>query len=163
MSDPERLRERMTTRGDRVPDLLMQSAAQAECERALAAAHPREACALLLGAKTSQGHLVKRVAPVANIASGDDAYVLDPLGWREVEREARAEGLEVLGVWHSHPRTEATPSARDRGSAQLGWSHAITAAAAPTRTRSYYASPDGLVEQQVSTEASLGQSRSARL
>ena len=155
MSDLQRLRERATSRGGQVPDLLMQSAAQVECERALAAAHPREACALLIGAKTSEGHLVRRVAPVANIAPGDDAYELDPLSWREVECEARAEGLEVLGVWHSHPRTEATPSARDRSTAQLGWSHAITAAAAPTRTRSYYASSDGLVEQRVSSKDSL--------
>jgi len=155
MNDPQRQCELAKSEAGRVPDLLLKPAAQADCERALAAAHPREACALLLGRKTPEGHLVRRIALVPNIATGDDAYELDPLTWREVELEARAEELEVVGVWHSHPRTQATPSARDRAAAQLGWSHAITAAAAPTRTRSYYASSDGLVEQRVSSEDSL--------
>jgi proteasome lid subunit RPN8/RPN11 len=153
MSDAQR--QRAKSEADRAPDLLLKPAAQADCERALAAAHPREACALLLGRKTPKEHLVRRIALVPNIAAGDDAYELDPLTWREVELEARAEGLEVVGVWHSHPRTQAAPSARDRAAAQPGWSHAITAAADPTRTRSYYARADGLVEQRVSTCASL--------
>ena len=155
MSSLRRLDERATPEEGRIPGLLMQPAAQAECERALAEAHPREACALLIGAKTSQGHLVRRVARVQNISPEEDAYELDPLSWREVELEARAEGLEVVGVWHSHPRTQAVPSVRDRAEAQLGWSHAITASAAPTCTKSYYARADGLVEQRVSTVGSL--------
>ena len=150
MSSLRHLDERATPKEDRIPDLLMQPAAQAECERALAEAHPREACALLIGAKTSQGHLVRRVAQVPNISPEGDAYELDPLRWREVELEARAEGLRVLGVWHSHPRTQAVPSMKDRAKAQPGWSHAIPAAAAPTRTRSYFARADRLVEQRVS-------------
>jgi len=142
MSDPLRLR---------APDLLLYPAAQAECVRLLSTAHPREACALLLGARSTRGHEVERLAEVRNISDGEGAFELDPLTWRSIELEARAEGLEVVGVWHSHPRTPAAPSPRDRNRAQPGWSHAITSAADPNRTRSYYPSEGGLVEQRVTT------------
>jgi len=112
---------------------------------------PREACALLLGGRTDRGHEVKRVTEVLNLSPKVDAFELDPVTWRAVELEARAEGLEVVGVWHSHPRALAAPSPRDRAGAQPGWSHAITSAAEPARTRSYYSCAEGLVEQRVIT------------
>ena len=135
----------------RAPVLLLTPSVQAECVRLLTAAHPLEACALLLGSRTTRGHEVERLAEVANISDAESAFELDPLSWRSIELDARAEGLEVVGIWHSHPRTPAAPSPRDRRGAQPGWSHAITSADEPSRTRSYYPSPTGLVEQRVSS------------
>ena len=139
--------------GDRLPDLFLSKTTEAECCRLMAAAHPREACALFVGERTEAGHEVTRLASIPNLAEGEDAYLLDPRALQEVELDARAEGLEVLGVWHSHPRTEATPSPRDQAGAQPGWSHAISAAGDPIQIRSYFPSAGRLVEQRVFTGA----------
>ena len=137
--------------GEQVPDLVLSGTAQAECSRLMDAAHPREACALLVGERTEAGHEIARLAPIPNLAKGEDAFHLDPSSWRQAEFDARAAGLEVLGVWHSHPRTEATQSPRDQAGAQPGWSHVISAAAGPVRIRSYFLSAGRLVEQRVIT------------
>ncbi len=112
-------------------------------------ASPREACGLLLGARTDAGHLITRVAPVPNIAPGADAFLLDPMAWRSEELAARTEGLEVLGVWHSHPSSNAEPSARDRAGAQEGWSHVIFAARGERVVRSFYSRDGRLLEQDL--------------
>ena len=146
---------------DRVPDLLLPRTVVDECDRLMAAVRPREACALLVGERTDAGHEVLRLAPIPNLAGDVDTFRLDPRSWRKVELDARVEGLEVLGVWHSHPRTEATPSPRDQAGAQPGWSHAISAAAGPVRLKSYFPSEGRLVEQKVVTCVPVAQPRSA--
>ena len=95
------------------------------------------------------------VAEISNLAAEADAFRLDLISWLEAEREAREDGLEVLGIWHSHPRTSAAPSPRDLASAQSGWSHAISSAHEPSRPRSYFLCDDRLVEQRVLPEAPL--------
>jgi desampylase len=113
------------------------------------AASPREACGLLLGARSDAGYLVSRIVPVPNISPAEDAFQLDPLAWRSAELAAREEGLEVLGVWHSHPRSDAEPSARDHAGAQAGWSHVICAAKGERAIRSFYSLAGRLLEQDL--------------
>ena len=137
--------------GRRAPGLSLRPEARAECSHLMSAAHPKEACALLIGKKTEREHRVERVLPIPNIAEGSNTYQLDPLAWRAAELRARAADLEVLGVWHSHPRTPATPSPKDRAGAQPGWSHAISSGTAPERLRSYFCFEEELVEQRVTS------------
>lgn len=144
--------ERGGAQVEEVPELLFPRAQQEACARLLIAALPEEACALLVGLRTKAGHEVMRLAEISNLAADPDSFRLDPIAWREVERVAREEGLEVLGVWHSHPRATAAPSPRDRTGAQPGWSHAISAADEPTRLRSYFLCGGRLKEQRVLTE-----------
>ena len=125
-----------------------------ECVQFMAAAHPKEACALLIGERSPNEHRVEELVSIPNVAEREDEFELDPVAWRQAELEARAAGLEVLGVWHSHPRAEATLSARDRAKAQPGWSYAITAGSEPERIRSFLCLDDRtLVEQRVTTRA----------
>jgi desampylase len=52
--------------------------------------------------------------PAANVA--DDPlrrYLIDPRDHLGAIREARARGLQVIGAYHSHPRSAAVPSATD--------------------------------------------------
>lgn len=42
-----------------------------------------------------------------------DTYVLDPAEQLLVEKEARAQGLSVVGIFHSHPDCDAYFSKRD--------------------------------------------------
>jgi len=77
-------------------------------------AAPDECCGLLLGA---EGRVVD-ARPARNAA--DDArrrYVLDPKDHFDGRRDARARGLDVIGFYHSHPRSPAAPSESDRAEA----------------------------------------------
>ena len=40
-------------------------------------------------------------------------FLIDPADHFAARRDARARGLEVVGFYHSHPRSAAEPSARD--------------------------------------------------
>ena len=71
---------------------------------------PRECCGLLIGAA---GEIVDAVA-AANLASNPATrYLIDPRDHLRAIRDARARGLEVIGAYHSHPRSDASPSATD--------------------------------------------------
>lgn len=70
---------------------------------------PRECCGLLIG----QPGLVERVVPATNVRPGDDSYLIEPSDHFAAIRAARAEGLSVIGGYHSHPRSQALPSATD--------------------------------------------------
>lgn len=59
-----------------------------------------------------------------------DRYDLDPAGFLAADREARSAGLEIVGIWHSHPDHPARPSATDLAGAWEGWSYVIVAVTA---------------------------------
>lgn len=104
-----------------LPDALRQRIAAAG-----QAAYPREACGLLVGRAGASPSVVEVTEGrnlVADVAT--DRYELDPVHLMEVERSARAQGLDVLGVWHSHPDHDAVPGRRDREGAFDAWSYVI--------------------------------------
>ncbi len=78
----------------------------AACVRAL----PNEGCGLLLG--TSDG-LVVDVVVSANVANSAKVYEIDSKVLLRAYRRADEEGLEVMGVFHSHTHSEAYPSPTD--------------------------------------------------
>ena len=41
------------------------------------------------------------------------------------DQAARDQGLEIVGIWHSHPDHPAEPSVTDLASAWGGWSYLI--------------------------------------
>ncbi|MCA8941580.1 MAG: M67 family metallopeptidase [Planctomycetes bacterium] len=80
-------------------------------------ARPREACGLLVGGPSEGVTVVRRVVRTTNAAQAVDAFEIDPVEFLGVDAEARRHGLEVVGVWHSHPAGPALPSRRDRAAA----------------------------------------------
>jgi len=73
--------------------------------------HPvTECCGLLAG----RNGVIARVFPAAN-AAGDPAtsYEIAPEELFRLMRAIRAAGLELLGIYHSHPNGKNEPSARD--------------------------------------------------
>jgi proteasome lid subunit RPN8/RPN11 len=87
---------------------------------------PRECCGLLIG----QPALVERVVPATNVRASDVSYLIDPHDHFAAIRAARLEGLSVIGGYHSHPRSEALPSATDLSeSAGPGFLYVIAAPA----------------------------------
>jgi proteasome lid subunit RPN8/RPN11 len=79
------------------------------------AAHPEEACALLIGRRgLGLNFRVARVEFSPNVAA-DKArrFEIDPGLRIGLERELRGQAEQVIGVWHSHPNGLAEPSATD--------------------------------------------------
>jgi proteasome lid subunit RPN8/RPN11 len=104
----------------------------ATCIRAL----PNEGCGLLLG--TAEG-LVHEVVASANVADSAKVYEIDPTVMLRATRRADAEGLEVIGVFHSHTHSEARPSPTDvRQAPDPSWHYVlISLRDTPADVRSY--------------------------
>lgn len=93
--------------------------------------YPHEACGLLLARRGEPTRLVEAAA-VANLNTerARDRYTLDQAGFTRVAEEAARRGLEVAGVYHSHPDHPARPSETDRVNAWAGWTYLILRVAA---------------------------------
>jgi proteasome lid subunit RPN8/RPN11 len=72
-------------------------------------AAPRECCGLLIG---SAEQVVESVR-AGNLAEGTTRFLLDPHDHLRAIRLARLRLLDVVGFYHSHPRTQAYPSETD--------------------------------------------------
>ena len=54
-----------------------------------------------------------------------DRYDLDPSDFLRADRDARSRGLDVSGIWHSHPDHPARPSQFDTDRAWLDYVYVI--------------------------------------
>jgi proteasome lid subunit RPN8/RPN11 len=73
-------------------------------------AAPLECCGLLIG----QGDEIVEAIRARNVADAPATrFVIDPADHFAARRAARAQGLDVIGFYHSHPATPPAPSARD--------------------------------------------------
>lgn len=86
--------------------------------------YPREACGFLIG-RLDPAATVTEVRPVANQSTRTDRYFIAAVDVWGALKAARGTGLEVLGVYHSHPDSEARPSASDGAEAWGGWLYLI--------------------------------------
>jgi proteasome lid subunit RPN8/RPN11 len=77
---------------------------------------PRECCGLLVGS----GDAVVRTVRAANLDPAPTRYSIDPIDHFRAIRGARADSLEVVGAYHSHPASAAIPSATDIAEATSG-------------------------------------------
>jgi proteasome lid subunit RPN8/RPN11 len=75
---------------------------------------PEECCGMLIGAAGD----VLECVPARNIADRPTVrFLIDPHDHVRALRSARARGLDVVGFYHSHPRSPAVPSETDRAEA----------------------------------------------
>ena len=56
---------------------------------------------------------VVAAAPAANLASNPNRFLIDPQDHINALRSARSSGLDIVGFYHSHPRTAPAPSPTD--------------------------------------------------
>lgn len=101
--------------------------ARAELETMVRKGYPLETCGLLVGRRASDQVDVRTVVQARNLnrERAADRYELDPRDFLAADEHARANGLEIVGVWHSHPDHPARPSETDRTAAWEGWSYMI--------------------------------------
>lgn len=83
----------------------------AEIERAGREGAPIEQCGLLVG-RPGEKSIVGSI-PMVNTDNSEDHYSMDPKEQLAAIKRARADGLEVLGHWHSHPFSPARQSDED--------------------------------------------------
>jgi proteasome lid subunit RPN8/RPN11 len=78
-------------------------------------AYPDECCGVLLGRYSNAENSVTELYPAENVYEEDRQrrYLIPPEEYRDAQREARTKGLEVVGVYHSHPDHPARPSETD--------------------------------------------------
>ena len=116
--------------------------------------YPREACGLLIGSARADGAVcVREVSEARNLERerAGERYDLDPGDQLRAEERARALGLDVVGVWHSHPDRAARPSPADRRGAWACYSYLIVSVRAgrPLDLRSWSLRGDAFVEQPI--------------
>jgi proteasome lid subunit RPN8/RPN11 len=109
--------------------LHLPAALRTSLERWSQAAYPHESCGLLIGRWADGNRVVAYVTQAKNInlERARDRYLLDPQDFLEADNAARAQNMEVLGIWHSHPDHPALPSETDQASAWPDWSYVIVA------------------------------------
>jgi len=68
-----------------------------------------ECCGLLAG----RDGIVSSIFPAENALASPSAYEIAPEELFRLMRQIRAAGLNLMGIYHSHPRGENIPSERD--------------------------------------------------
>ncbi len=63
--------------------------------------------------------------PASGGESARNRYLIDPLVYMKIEREADKCGMDVLGIYHSHPDVAARPSQFDLDHAWPNFSYLI--------------------------------------
>ena len=101
---------------------------------------PRECCGLLIGRGTG----VIRSVRARNLEPQATRYLIAPEDHFAAIRAARADGLDVVGAYHSHPASEPVPSAADISEANSGadFLHVIVSPETE-EVRGYRINPDG--------------------
>src|SRR6059036_4255900 len=93
--------------------------------------YPHEACGLLGGMLDDDSGVVVQLVPLANqrTDAARNRYLIDPEAFRRAQARLDRDGLEVLGVYHSHPDHPPAPSAFDREHAWPWLSYVIVGVA----------------------------------
>jgi proteasome lid subunit RPN8/RPN11 len=101
-----------------------------QIHRHLESGYPNEACGVMLG---KAGVVTEVVAadnerteqPASGGESARNRYLIDPLAYMKIEREADKRGLDMIGIYHSHPDVAARPSQFDLDHAWPNFSYLI--------------------------------------
>lgn len=117
--------------------------------------YPREVCGLLLGRHDNGVVHVARVTQARNLNTerAHDRFELDPLHLVEMDEITRKQGMEIVGVWHTHPDHPARPSETDLAFAWKGWSYVIASVGREgvKDLRSWRLHGNGFVEEEIET------------
>jgi len=78
-------------------------------------AFPNEGCGFLFGEDHGESRTISHVEAVPNVKKGDQRrrFEIHPLDYIRAEQLALEQGLQLLGIYHSHPNHPAIPSIHD--------------------------------------------------
>ena len=110
-------------------NILIEQNIKDEIHKHLEAAYPEEGAGFLLGDAAQPKRRITAILPVDN-AREDDArhnrYLITAQDMLQAELEAEKRGLDILGVFHSHPDCPNVPSEFDRDWALPWYSYTIS-------------------------------------
>lgn len=90
--------------------------------------YPMECCGLLIGTNTSEKMVVEvRSIQNTNTERTHDRYEINGREFDKADKAAKRKGLQIIGIYHSHPDHPAIPSAFDTEHAWCGYSYLIAA------------------------------------
>lgn len=125
----------------------------AELRQHLESGYPNEACGALIGRATEASREVLEFRPMRNTITDRpwDRYALDPLEQLQVQKDADARGLEIIGFAHSHPDHPARPSQFDQDHAWTFYSYIVASVQKGnlTEVRSWLLKDGTFVEEQL--------------
>jgi proteasome lid subunit RPN8/RPN11 len=78
-------------------------------QRHITQAAPLESCGMLAG----KDGLVQLVLPIKNALESKVRFQMEPIAQLRAMQQIEAEGLELLAIFHSHPRGSSAPSPTD--------------------------------------------------
>ncbi len=108
--------------------------------------YPLEACGLM-GGDPATGD-VTLFYPCTNVSASAKVYSIDGREHLRAERDAEDQGLEIIGVMHSHTHTEAYPSPTDINQApDPTWHYLIVSLKRDAPVVRSYHLVDGTVEE----------------
>lgn len=118
--------------------LQLPKAAESEIRAHAESTYPEECCGALLGRDNDDGS--RTITGVLRIGNTKDEerkrrYLIDPKDLLQAEKTARAQGVDVVGIYHSHPDHPSEPSEFDRVHAMPFWSYIIVACAKGTTAK----------------------------
>ena len=88
--------------------------------------YPFEACGVLLAARADEHRALRAMrAQNREVELPRVRYQIAPEELIGIQRDARKEGLDIIGYYHSHPDHPARPSETDRRIAALGISDGV--------------------------------------
>src|SRR2546423_463132 len=91
--------------------------------------YPHECCGVLLGRFSGDDRIVETTVRCGNTRtdSPHNRYHIAPQELVRIQRQAREQGLDIVGFYHSHPDHPAQPSSTDLAEAHwIGCSYVIT-------------------------------------
>jgi len=77
--------------------------------------YPNECCGAMLGEIDSGNKQVRQAVPLENVSAGPRSarYELKPEDLLQADRKARENGMDLVGIYHSHPDCDAYFSETD--------------------------------------------------
>ncbi|MEP7259514.1 MAG: M67 family metallopeptidase [Flavitalea sp.] len=124
-----------------------------------------ECCGFLFGRENTEGDRIISDAIVVINSSGENKtrrFVISPKDYLKAEQYALTNGLDLIGVYHSHPDHPAVPSEHDRVAAQPWFSYIIISVDKNgiRDTRSWRLNEESIFEEEFFSEQLLNNNKS---
>jgi proteasome lid subunit RPN8/RPN11 len=110
-------------------NIILDKALQRRIFQQMESTYPNEGGGFLLGTLNGSTVHIKDITQVKNVFEEEEQYhryAMTPQDWMRLEDEAEAQGLSLVGYYHSHPDSPAVPSIYDRDHALPNFAYIIT-------------------------------------
>ena len=89
--------------------------------------YPHECCGFMLGSAEDGLQRITEIRsqPNERTESRENRFIISPAQFKAAETYARKTGLQLVGIYHSHPDSPARPSEYDRDHAWPWFSYVI--------------------------------------